>query len=423
MLRLIQNVLAKEGFTSRLGPVLGPFNPFLASHRRDPHATWQRLREQSPVAWCRGFGAWLLTRYDDCDRVLRDGNFTTDRNQTALVRMIRYLGRNNADFLALLDGNLLMIDGADHRRLRGLVSQAFTPRRVAKLRPRVEAMVDELLDEAADEDEIDLVARIAHRVPVGVIGELLGVPLDDRDKFLHWSTGMIGLLDPLQGSGGAAPMMDAIRSLNDYFRPLLAERRAAPRDDLLSAMIAAEDEGQTLDEADLLALASLLLVAGHETTSNLIGNAVVALLQHPGERKRLTDDLALLPSAIDEFLRFDSPIILTDRAVIEECEIGGRRIKAGQLVMIGLAAANRDPARFEDPHRLDLGRADNRHLAFGHGNHFCLGSQLARLEAEVVLGALLRRFPDFEGPSEPPDWHRSMLLRGPVALPLRLVPN
>ena len=423
MLGFVQWLLSKEALTSRLGPVIGPFNPFLASHRRNPHATWQRLREESPVAWCRGFGAWLLTRYDDCDTVLRDANFTADRNQTGLVRAIRFLGRKNPDFIGLLDGNLLMIDGVDHRRLRGLVSQAFTPRRVEALRPRVEAVVDELLDRAAEENEIDLVARIAHRVPVVVIAELLGVPLEDRDDFLRWSTGMVGMLDPLQGSGGVKPMMEALRNLNAYFRPLLAERREAPRDDLLSAMIAAEDEGEKLAEADLLALASLLLVAGHETTSNLIGNAVVALLQNRGERKRLTDDLSLLPSAVEEFLRFDSPIQLTDRAAIEDCEIGGQRIKAGQLVMTVLAAANRDPARFEDPDRLDVGRADNRHLAFGHGNHFCLGSQLARLEAEVVLGALLRRFPDFEGPSSPEEWHRSMLLRGPVALPLRLLPS
>ncbi len=423
MLGFVQWLLSKEGFTSRLGPVIGPFNPFLASHRRDPHASWQRLREESPVTWCRGFGAWLLTRYDDCDAVLRDPNFTADRNKTVLVRAIRFLARKNPDFIGLLDSNLLMIDGVDHRRLRGLVSQAFTPRRVAALRPRVEAMVDELLDEVAEEEEIDLVARIAHRVPVVVIAELLGVPVADRENFLRWSTGMVGMLDPLQGSGGVAPMRDALTSLNAYFRPLLAERREAPRDDLLSAMIAAEDAGEKLAERDVLALASLLLVAGHETTSNLIGNAVVALLQNRGERKRLTDDLSLLPSAVDEFLRFDSPIQMTDRAAIADCEIGGQRIKAGQLVLTALAGANRDPARFEDPHRLDVGRADNRHLAFGHGNHFCLGSQLARLEAEVVLGALLRRFPDFEGPSSPEDWHRSMLLRGPVALPLRLIPS
>lgn len=423
MLKFIQWLLAKEGFTRRLGPVLGPFNPFLAEHRRDPYPTWRRLREEAPVFYSRGFGAWVLTRFDDCETVLRDANFTTDRNQTGLMRGLRFLARKSPEFISLLDSNLLMIDGADHRRLRGLVSKAFTQRRVAALRPRVEAMVNELLDEAAEEGEIDLVSRIAHRVPVGVIAELLGVPLEDRDDFLRWSTGMVQMLDPLQGSGGAAPMLNAIREFDAYFRPLLAARRQSPKDDLLSAMISAEEGGDKLAENDLVALSSLLLVAGHETTSNLLGNAVVALLQNPGERKRLTDDLSLLPRAIDEFLRFDSPIQMTDRAVINDCEIGGHRIKAGQLVVIVLAGANRDPARFDDPDRLDLVREHNNHLAFGLGNHFCLGSQLARLEAEVVLGALLGRYPDFEGPTTAIEWHRSMLLRGPVSLPMRLIPN
>jgi pimeloyl-[acyl-carrier protein] synthase len=423
MLKQIQWLLSKEGFTRRLGPVVGPFNPWLAEHRQDPYPTWRRLRAESPVCYSRGLGAWILTRYDDCNAVLRDPNFTTDRNQTGLVRALRFIGRKNLDFIALLDGNLLMLDGAEHRRLRGLVSKAFTPRRISGLRPQIEALVDELLDEAAEEGEVDFVSRIAHRVPVAVIAELLGVPQEDREDFLRWSSGIVQMLDPLQGSGGAAPMMDALRELNAYFRPLLAARRKSPRDDLLSAMIAAEEDGSKLAEADLLALSSLLLVAGHETTSNLLGNAVVALLENPGERKRLTDDLALLPSAIDEFLRFDSPIQLTDRAVIADCEVGGQSIKAGQLVGLVLAAANRDPAKFENPDALDVGRGDNHHLAFGLGNHFCLGSQLARLEAEVVLGALLRRFPDFEGPRSPVERHRSLLLRGPVSLPLRLVPE
>ena len=423
MLKFIQWLLAKEGFTRRLGPVVGPFNPFLVEHRQDPHATWRRLREETPILYSRGFGAWILTRYDDCESVLRDANFTTDRNNTVLVRGLRFLARNTPEFISLLDRNLLMIDGDDHRRLRGLVSKGFTMRRIAGLRPRVEAMVDELLDEAAEDGEIDLVSRIAHRAPVAVIAELLGVPPEDREDFLRWSTGMVQMLDPLQGSGGTAPIMDSIRELNAYFRPLLASRRQSPKDDLISAMISAEEGGERLAEDDLVALSSLLLVAGHETTSNLLGNAVVALLQNPGERKRLTDDLSLLPDAIDEFLRFDSPIQMTDRAAIEDCEVGGQRIKAGQLVAVVLASANRDPAKFDDPDRLDLARKDNHHLAFGLGNHFCIGSQLARLEADVVLGALLRRFPDFEGPNTPIEWHRSMLLRGPVTLPLRLIPN
>ena len=185
-------------------------------------------------------------------------------------------------------------------------------------------------------------------------------------------------------------------------------------------MIAAEEDGESLSERDLLALTGLLLVAGHETTANLIGNAVLALLAHPGERKRLQDDPGLIGSAVDEFLRYDGPIQLTDRAVREDCEIGGRRIRRGQLIAVVLAAANRDPERFPDPDRLDVARADNHHLAFGQGNHFCLGSQLAKLEAEIAIETLLRRFPDLSGSPQPTAWRRSMVIRGPEAVPLQL---
>jgi cytochrome P450 len=254
------------------------------------------------------------------------------------------------------------------------------------------------------------------------IAELLGIPPADRRLFHAWSADLVQLLDPLQGNGGLGPPRRANHELFAYFKPLLAERRANPRDDLLSAMIAAETDGESLSELDLLALSTLLLVAGHETTANLIANAVIALLRHPDERKRLQDDPELITSAVDEFLRYDGPIQLTDRAVREDCEIGGRQIRKGQVVAVVLAAANRDPDRFSDPDRLDLGRSDNHHLAFGQGNHFCLGSQLAKLETEIAVGTLLRRFPDLSGDPEPPAWRRSMILRGPKALPLRLHP-
>ncbi|MEO8601055.1 MAG: cytochrome P450, partial [bacterium] len=206
----------------------------------------------------------------------------------------------------------------------------------------------------------------------------------------------------------------------EYQRAIIAERRAAPRDDLLSAMLEAEEDGTTLAEGELVALASLLLAAGNETTTSLIGNAVILLLRHPGERRRLQDDLALLPSAVEECLRLEPPVQLTDRAVVEPVELAGVRLEPGTIVAALLAAANRDPAQFPDAERFDVGRSDNRHLSFGLGNHFCLGAALARLEAQVTLGALLRRFPDFDGPAEPPGWKPSIVLRGPTALPLRL---
>ena len=420
MFRLLQWLLRRERLLRFASPLFGRFNPFLREHRSNPHATWQSLREAEPVYRSRIFGAWVLTRYDDVLHVLRDQNFTTDRSGVPLMQLISRLTRNDPEFSATIERNLLTTDGADHLRLRGLVSKAFTPRRIEQLRPKLQAVVDDLLDRAGENGEMDLIRDLAHPLPVTAIAELLGVPSRDRDLFRAWSADLVQLLDPLQGRGGMAPPRRANRELFAYFKPLLAERRANPRDDLLSAMIAVEEDGRSLSELDLLALSTLLLVAGHETTANLIGNAVVALLRHRDERKRLAEDPALITRAVDEFLRYDGPIQMTDRAVREDCVIGGKQIRKGQLVAVVLSAANRDPERFSDPDRLDLGRVDNHHLSFGQGNHFCLGSQLAKLEAEIAIGTLVRRFPDFTGNPDPPGWIRSIILRGPVALPLRL---
>lgn len=420
MLKLIQRLVANERLLRRIGPAMGEFNPFSPQHRADPHATWLRMREQYPVYRSRALGSWLFTRYDDVLQILRDRNFSADRTQMPVMKVIRFLNRKDPDFTALIERNLLMLEGAEHSRLRGLVSRAFTPRRVAELRPRLEIIVDDLLEAAAERGEMEVVGDLAHPFPVIAIAELLGVPASDRELFRAWSTELVQLLDPFQGKGGAAPLRRAVHELNDYFRGLLDARRRQPEPDLLSAMIAAENDGDRLDERDLLALSALLLVAGHETTGNLIGNSLVALLRNPGERKRLQDEPGLISTAVDEFLRYDSPIQLTDRIAMSDCQVGGQRIKAGQIVGCILAAANRDPLRFEDPERLDVGREDNPHLAFSQGTHFCLGAQLAKLEAEIAIGALLRRFPHFSGPSDPTDWRRSMVLRGPVALPLQL---
>jgi cytochrome P450 len=420
MLRFLQWFARQEWLLRLLSPFIGLFNPFLSEHRRDPQTTWRALRNAGPVYRSRAFGSFLCTRYDDVLEVLRSPDFSTDRSGVPAMRWIARMTRGEPEFAGMLERNLLTMDGEDHRRLRGLVSKAFTPRRVAQLRPRLEATAEDLLDRVAKQGEMELVRDLAHPFPVIAIAELLGVPAADQDRFRGWAAQLVQLLDPFQGSGGAAPMIRATKEIFAYFRPLLAERRAAPRDDLISAMIAAEQDGQRLDEVDLLALSSLILVAGHETTSNLIGNAVLLLLRFPEERKRLQDDLSLLPSAVDECLRYESPIQLTDRAVVRDCELGGQRLRRNQMVAAVLAAANRDPATFPDPDRFDVGRRDNNHLAFGHGNHFCLGSQLARLEAEVALGALLRRFPNFRGEPEPPAWRRSMIIRGPEAVPIAL---
>ncbi len=422
LLRLLQWLVSREKLMSRAGPLLGPWNPWLSAYRRDPYPVYAKLRKERPIARSPLLSVWIVSRYRDVEFVLRGRCFTTDRHAIGLMRLLRRGARDAPDFLNFLDHDLLMIDGLRHARLRKLVSKAFAPRHIERLRPRVEALTEEFLDCAAarGEGSLDVVSDLAMPLPATVIGELLGVPAQDREILLHWSHELVEFLDPLSGREGLEPPKRATRELAAYFRRLLAERRKKPRSDLLSAMVAANVEGEQMNETEVLALATLILVAGHETTTNLIGNAVLCLLRAPLERKRLQDDLSLLPSAVEEFLRFESPVQLTDRVATEECEMGGIRIRRGQLVGVLLGSANRDPERFPAADRLDLGRSDNRHLAFGLGPHFCLGAPLARLETEVALGSLLRRFPDFRGPQEPPAWKRSAVLRGPLALPIEL---
>ena len=420
MLRFVQWLVSLQWPLRWVGFLFGGFNPWLEENRRDPLPAYRRLRESEPIRRNRWQGTWLLSRYDDVAAVLRDPRFTTDRTRLLPFRLMRRSSRRHPDFVSLLDRNLLMLDGEEHRRVRGLVSKAFTPRRVESLRPRVEAVVDELLDAAAAKGEMELIRDLAHPLPVIVIAELLGVPLADRERFRGWSNDVVQILDLLSGREGLRPAWRGAEGLAAYFRGLLAERRRAPKDDLLSAMLAAEEDGRALGEADLLALCALLLAAGHETTTNLIGNAVLALLRHPSERKRLQEDLSLMPSAVEEFLRFDSPVQVTDRVITEDLDVRGHRFRRGQLAVCLIGAANHDPARFPEPDRLDVARGDRGHLAFGLGPHVCLGAPLARLEAELALAGLLRRFPGFAGPTEPPGRRASIVLRGPTALPLSL---
>lgn len=422
MLRLVQRLVASDRAMRVLGALAGPYDLWSPAARRDPYPTWRRFREKGPLVRMRLLGAWVATRHADVERVLRDPAFTTNRDDLFFMRLFRRASRGSPAFRDLVENNLLMIDGRRHARLRGLVSRAFTPRRVEALGPRIEAIAEELLERAAAEGghDFDLVRDFAQPLPVQVIAELLGVPPDDREALCFWSHEVVELLDPLSGHEGLDPPRRGAEALAVYFRKLLAERRREPRDDLLSAMIAAEADGDHLGEGELLSLCSLLLVAGHETTTNLIANAVLLLLRHPDERKRLQDDLSLLPSAVEECLRVEPPIQLTDRAVAQPCTLGGVALRPGTLVVAGIAAANRDPDRYDDPERFDVGRGAVHHLGFGLGSHVCLGASLARLETRIALGALLRRFPDFEGAPEPPGWKRSIVLRGPTALPLRL---
>jgi cytochrome P450 len=403
-----------------IAPLFGRWNPFDPERLRDPYPGYRRLQERAPVYRNPLLRIWILSRYADVAAVLRDPSFSVRRLESAAVRRLGAFEKLRPDFREMLERNLLMLDPPDHTRLRGLVAKAFTPRVVERLRPRIQALVDGLLDQAERRGEIELMRDFAYPLPATVIAEMLGVPAGDGPRFMRWSNDLAALLDPFHAPGGLDAAQAAFVELSAYFRAALAERRREPRDDLLSALASVEERGESLSEAELVSLAGLILGAGYETTANLIGNASVALLRNPGERKRLAEDPGLVASAVEEFLRYESPVQATDRVATRDFEIRGTRIRRGELVVLFLAAANRDPERFPEPDRLDLGRRDNAHLAFSQGPHFCLGAQLARAEAQIAIGTLVRRFPDFEGPPGPIAWRPSFTLRGPSALPIRL---
>ncbi len=390
------------------------------SFKADPYPTYARLRSEAPVfrtsiGWWRR--VWLVARYGDVATLLRDPRFAKD------PLAVKGDGGRGAGpwipaFLRPLTRNMLDLDAPDHTRLRALVQKAFTPRLVDALRPRVESLVDELLTDALRRPRGDLIAQLALPVPLTIIAELLGVPPADRPRFHRWSTRVLSATPDLR----ALAILPAVRAMFRYLRALFATRRAEPRDDLITALVQAEEAGDRLSEDELLGMVFLLLAAGHETTVNLIGSGVLALLQHPRELERLRDEPALAKSAVEELVRFTSPVELaTERYAREEVEIAGVRIGRGEMVLGLIGSANRDPEQFAGPDVLDLGREPNRHLGFGSGAHYCLGAPLARLEAQIAIPALLRRAPRLrlEVPPAALRWRRHMFLRGLRELPVR----
>ena len=395
------------------------FDPFDPDHRADPFPAYRELLERAPVWWNDKFGEWVLSRYADCEAVLRDPRWSS--NPEHLTSRVELGAMDLRSTMRDLDtGILLFLDPPDHTRLRRLVSQAFTPRSIERLRPRIQELVDGILDELAGEREVDLMPTLAYPLPVIVICQLLGVPAEDRALFGPWSSDASRLLDGEVDLETANRGVVAVMQLINYLNGLIEERRRRPRDDLLSALITAEEEGDKLTESDLRAVVVLLFIAGHETTMNLIGNGILALLRHPDQLARLRDDPGLDASAVEELLRYDGPVHFTARIATEDLEVGGHHVPKGQQVVTLLAAANRDPARFEDPDRLDLARPDNRHLTFSGGMHYCLGAALARVEAQVAIGSLVRRFPGLALADPHPPYRDHVVLRGLQELRLSL---
>jgi cytochrome P450 len=391
------------------------FNPMDPEFLADPYPTYHRLRAEDPVHRSP-LGFWVLTRYEDVAAVLRDPRFIKEP-LAALVA-----ARFGAEVPRGVGLSMLDRDPPDHTRLRSLVSKAFTPRVVEGLRPRIQKIVDGLIARAEAAGSMDLIEEFAYPIPVNVICEMLGVPVEDHERFKGWSLDIARGLDSIWlPPDSEIPRRSAAarHAISDYFRELIGQRRAAPRGDLLSALIAAEEAGDKLNEEELLATCILILIAGHETTVNLIGNGVLALLRHPAELSRLRATPGLVTTAVEELLRYDGPVQRTARVASDDATIGGHTIHKGEMVMPFIGAADRDPAQFSEPDRLDLSRADNRHIAFGWGIHFCLGAPLARVEGQIAIETLVRRLPRLELVTETIEYRQSLTLRGLKELPVK----
>ncbi len=385
--------------------------------RADPYPRYATLRAVAPVHHS-AFGLWALSRYDDCQQLLRHPGVGKDFSGAASSLGLSAEQVAGQDRFRTDRSNMLTTDPPDHTRLRGLVTRAFTPRTVETLRPRIVGLVDELLD-AFGAGEVDVMDALAFPLPVTVIGEMLGVPAEDRPGLRPLVRAVTAVLELAVTPAALAEAGAADVKLQEYFAALVAQRRAQPHDDLLTSLIEAEDKGDQLSEHELISTAILLFAAGFETTTHLIGNGLMALLRHPDQLCRLRADRSLLRPAVEELLRYDSPVQIAVRTTYQDLSIGGHPIPAGSVVLALLGAANHDPARFRDPERLDVGRDEGAAMSFGGGIHFCLGAALARLEGQIVLDRLLDRFATMELVGPAPTHRDSLTLRGLVDLRVR----
>lgn len=384
--------------------------------RWNPYPVYALMREEVPVFktpyYEMGNQPWLLTRHDDCVTLQKDPRFTKS--------MARMAGDSEEmQMAAAINRHMLFADPPDHTRLRSLVQQAFTPRIINEMNDRVQTIADTLIDGLEGTSEFDLIAEYAFPLPIMVISELLGVPHEDREKFRRWSQIMI-----TEGARGGDQELVGTAALEFilYFNDLFEQRRAEPKDDLISGLVQVEEAGDKLDGQELISMIFLLLVAGHETTVNLIGNGTLTLLQHPDQLQLLRDDPTLIRSAIEEMLRYESPVSATTmRWTLEDVEMRGVVIPAGEMVLASLASANRDPSVFDDPDTFDIRRTPNKHMAFGHGIHYCLGAPLARMEGAIAIPTLLRRMPNLAlaVDARAVEWNPSILLRGMARMPVR----
>ncbi|MEQ4305084.1 cytochrome P450 [Plantactinospora sp. B6F1] len=388
--------------------IMALFDPAV---RADPYPLYHALRTHDPVVFLDPPGFWFLSGYQDISALLRDNRLGRDPR--------RISGDTPPVTDVFLEGaqDILFLDPPDHTRLRRLVNSAFSAKRIEAVRPRVESLVDELLTRAAANGGMDVIRDLAVTLPLTIICELLGVPADDHGRFKEWSTTLFYLLDPVVSAEANEAGRRARRELRSYFRHHL-NSRATSDDTLLRAMVEARYQDDRLTEDEVLSMSALLLVAGHETTSSLIGNGLLALLRNRDQFDLLAARPELAPSAVEEMLRYEAPVQMTSRVVHEPISLRGMDLEPGRNLVLLIGAGNRDPERFADPDRMDITRTDNQHLTFSAGIHFCLGAPLARLQAQAVFAEIARRFPDMKLVDETPRWRETFTLRGLDTLPV-----
>ena len=412
-----------QGFTSPFD-TSGPVAPEVIA---DPYSAYLQMRTQDPVHWNPETPSWDLTRYADVEPAYRDRFMSADRMSIFEARIPESLQETMAPILSIFNNMMLMSDPPKHTRLRSLANKAFTPRVVDNMRAHIQAITDQLIDDIGKADRMDVINDLAYPLPVTVICEMLGVVPEDRDQFKKWVDDLALFLGDFRRAMEHVEVAQrSALDMIEYLRGIIQECRENPRDDLITALVAAEEEGERFSDEELCSMFVLLQIAGHETTTNLIGNGLLALLQNPGEMQKLRDDPSLIGTAVEELLRFHSPVQHSGRFATEDMEIGGRQIAKGQYVRFYIAAANRDPARFPEPNRLDITRQDNRHLSFALGPHFCLGAALARMEGQIAIGTVLNRLPGLQ--LEPPyssdspladfPWRQNPIFHGLESLPV-----
>ncbi|MFS0855984.1 MULTISPECIES: cytochrome P450 family protein [Paenibacillus] len=384
---------------------------FTREFTQNPYPVYEKLRQNDPihrVLFPHGDFGWIISRYEDAVEVLKDNRFSKD-----------VVKRYGPDQQNIFVHNMLFSDPPDHRRLRGLVQKAFTPRLIEGMRSHIQDIADDLLDNLNSQDKMNLIDEFAFPLPIIVISEILGVPLEDQDKFRLWSNSIIDATSEEHSEVFEKHAQEFIDYLNNWF----AKVREQPGDDLISQLVVAEESGEQLTEKELLGVVALLIIAGHETTVNLIGNGVLALLEHPEQRDLLIKQPELIHNAVEEMLRYNGPVeFSTSRWASEDIEFHGHHIAEGELVIVALDSANRDEEKFKDADVFDITREKSPHLAFGKGIHLCLGAPLARLEGEIAINTLLRRFPDMQLQTDVNEleWRPGMIVRGVKEIPVQL---